>query len=198
MKVIDLSCSARPNNDWYIDYLAYQASTPRNWIECQLEPNGYPTAGMSIWWVIICLDGAPERMNHQIKFCGKPYHATRNILAPAEERFRRLTVAEAGVKPTVRVLGNWQDGVIFGYETPAAAIDLVASVTRVCTSINAAEALPWTCQFHVRAGLGMSVGEAFSGLLATYRDQVCWIEHTPQESGWGSIRQIMQLASLPA
>lgn len=203
---VDFS-SAWPHEKWWNYYLAWLASTPRNWIERRMEPprqdtdsgvyiidietpeeagvqNGYPTAGLNVWWAIVCMDGAPERMKHQIESCRLPLEAARNILAPAEDRFRSLVTNDLlGVhnQPVVMVLGDWHDGVIVGYETESAARETVIRAIQTCISINHIEGLPWNWQFHTRAGIGLSVRSAFSGLLRSKRDQAHIVQFESHE-----------------
>lgn len=197
---------------WWVDYLAYLASTPRNWIECKLEPpttqpnthmrvidlwtpeelgvaNGYPTDGLSLWWLIICLDGAPERMRHETQVCQQSLFTARELLAPAENLFRSLIVAkqeQLSQKPAVSVLGNWRDGMIIGYEAREPAVDLAIHVAGACAALNADYNLSWIHQYHIRAGIGHSVRQAFSKLLHARRNQLCCTLHgstseSPQE-----------------
>lgn len=212
MKKIDLRNVMGREGEWWVDFLAYQASIPRNWIERKLEPlvqkpgsplriidaaspaeegvaNGYPTAGMSVWWVIVCMDGAPERMQHQVNVCEQPERVARDILAFEENRFRALivtTLEHLAVQPLIRVFGNWRDGKIVGYETREAATKLVAQLAKRCAELNSAAQLPWNRQFHVRAGMGLSVREAFSGLLGARRDQLCCAVRQGNKSSWDS------------
>lgn len=234
MKTIDLKIPVRSTGErgihtrgyeWWLEYLAYVASTPRNWIECRLEPaaepspnspvriidtkspeelgvaSGYPTAGLSVWWVILCLDGAPERMSHEMRISPEqPASAARNKLGLAEDRFRFFIAAEMDLlptKPAVQVLGNWRDGEILGYESQQAANDLIHQVADTCAIVNARERLPWNRQFHVRAGIGRTVRKAFSGLINAQRDQLCCIEYQSQEVSGDSIMW-KKLVALPA
>lgn len=198
MKVIDLRQSRWFPEKWWIGYLAYLASTPRNWVERKLEPqvqdrdsqirvidvlepeegvaNAYPTEGLTAYWTILCLDGAPERMKYHTQVCGKAISFARILLAPAENRFRALIknlAGELAEKPSVHVQGNWHDGAILGYETRQSAIEIAKLIGRACEAINLREGLPWDRQFHVRAGIGLSVADAFTALLHAHRDQIC-------------------------
>ncbi|MEX1997514.1 MAG: hypothetical protein WEA04_02440 [Candidatus Andersenbacteria bacterium] len=220
MKVIDVILTRRADA-WWLDYLAYLASTPRNWVERKLEPltqtpgsrihvvdvstpeeegvaDGYPTAGLTLWWTILCLDGAPERMRHQIEACGQSRNVAHDMLAPAEDQFRSLIATamdELPVKPAAQVLGNWRDGAILGYETRESAIDIVVAVGDACAQLNAALRLPWTWQFHSRASIGPSLRTAFSGLLRAHRDQLsCVIASTAGPHG----AELMKLGLAPA
>ncbi len=224
MKVLDLRNHARCNGAWWVDYLAWLASTPRNWIERKLEPlinhpdarlqiidvttpeeegivAGYPTADVSVWWTIMCLDGAPERMKYQIEDIRQPHNVAHTMLAPNEIRFRCLVTAELDhrpVKPAVRVLGDWRDGIIVGYETRESATAAVIHTACACTAVNRAELLPWTEQFHVRAGIGLSLREAFSGLLHARRDELSCVAREPGTSFPGTSRERIALASFSA
>ncbi len=178
MKEIDLRNRSKSKNPsaWWVDYLAWHASTPRNWIECKLEPP--ITDDLSLWWLIMCLDGAPERMRHATETCGQSLTFAHNELAPAEDCFRSLIAAkldELSPKPAVSVLGDWRDGMIIGYETCWSAIHLAEHVVDACVALNAAFHLPWTHQFHVRAGIGPTLRQAFGELLGTRRDQLSCI-----------------------
>lgn len=209
MRTVDLSHCAHnddgvdfggtlPSQEWWNNYLAWLASTPRNWIERRLEPlvqepgshvriidvetpeeagvqNGYPTASLDVWWVILCMDGAPERMGYQVKSCRQSLDSARHLLAPAEARFRSLMTAElvgGPNQPVVQVLGDWRDGIIVGYETESAARDAISRTSQTLASINDREKLPWNWQFHIRAGLGRSIRDAFTALLRARRGQV--------------------------
>ncbi|MDP3996917.1 MAG: hypothetical protein Q8P73_00220 [bacterium] len=222
MRTIDLRgrSSKQDDHKWWVGYLADMASTPRNLVECCLEPpttwpknkthcrvidlwtpeelgvaDGYPTDGMSLWWLIICLDGAPERMRDLLEVKRWPYLDARALLWPAEGRFAFIVSTEVrclAVMPSVRVVGDWCDGEILGYteEELASAEAVVVGVHRECVRINTEAGLPWTEQFHVRAGIGSSVRGAFSGLLNAHRDQLCVVRRNKQDE-WISVRMLM-------
>lgn len=219
MSEFDLRYAVIPPHEWWCNYLAYLASTPRNYIERYLEPltqppgshphiidhgprpEKAPMAGMSVWSTIICLDGAPERMKYHTRDCRQSYNAVRDVLAPAEDRFRSFIATaldQLSAKPTVRILGNWHDGEIVGFETSDAGIELVVAVADMCAEANTRENLPWTQQFHVRAGIGLSLREAFSGLLHARCNQACSVRRKRDESSWGSIKILYKLSLVAA
>lgn len=190
--------SAYRSDAWWLDYLAYHASTPRNAIECQLEPPNptpgarvriidltpapaeYPLAGQPAWWVIICLDGAPERMSYQTTQRGLSVAAARELLGSDESDFRDLiaeALAQQPTKPLMTFNGEWVDGTILPYSTREAACDIAIRVAHCCTIVNQIYHLPWTRQHHVRAGIGPSVRNAFSGLLQSRCDQLFVFGH---------------------
>jgi len=186
------------NQHWWNYYLAWLASTPRNWIERRLEPpaqeqgshlrfidietpeeagvqNGYPTDDLQAWWLIVCMDGAPERMHHQMRSCQKSLTDACLFLAPAERRFYLVVSAELFRDPSklvAQVIGDWRDGVIVGCDHRSFAREAVIRISQTFASINFNEGLPWNWQFHVRAGLGQTVRAAFSGILSAKRDQL--------------------------
>lgn len=203
MKEIDLRHHLPMWTDWYLSYLAYLASTPRNWIEYSLEPlvqepgsplrivdhstligkeapSNYPTDGLALWWVIICLDGAPERVHHERHVLKQRNREVLDRLTHDEDRFRLLVTKNAevlGVEPNAHVLGDWRDGEILGYEQLDAALSLASHVAGICSEMNRNEHLPWNHQFHVRAGVGRSLRDAFKSLTQAKRNQLCFTWH---------------------
>lgn len=199
MKVIDLRNYQGREGDWVVDYLAWQASIVPNWIECELELLGYPTADMTVWWTIICLDGAPERMSHHMKRCQGSYSAARDAVSPEEDHFRFLIKTQVlclSAEPVVRVAGNWRDGMIIGYTTRELACDLVARVANACFVTNYAELLLWNQEYHVRAGVGLSMRAAFSVLLSAQRDQLRCHNRTDTGSLRDNFTDVIALAPL--
>jgi len=197
MKAIDLRRVHDGKGDWWMNYLAYLASTPNNWVErCltglmngQYSYNGKEIiltqdqeaflewvqgAGLNTQWTIVCLDGAPERMKHQADRLGGWIQAAQKIVAPAENRFAEFiheAVQRVSDEPDVRILGNWRDGAIIGNQCNRTARIFVEQLARKCASVNTEEGLAWDQQFHVRAGVGKSLHSAFAGLLCARRDE---------------------------
>lgn len=203
-------------NDWWTDYLAYQASIPNNWVVSMLNAfmNGYCTCkhgvnvpkcqkavcakslrpeGLALHWTIICLDGAPERMQYQLDKCGNCMQAAQLIAAPAEKRFVGFideTVQLVRDKPFARIMGNWRDGAIIANSSNRAARIFVEQLSRKCASVNTQEGLAWNEQFHVRAGVGRSLHDAFAALLRARRDEAGFVV---QDNKWSMGTHYMPL-----
>lgn len=197
MKEIDFRRVHDGNGYWWLNYLAYLASTPNNWVERCLNglmngQNSYnvPTheqesflewvqgAGLDMQWTIICLDGAPERMQHQADRLGGSIQSAQLIVAPAENRFAEFineAVQRVSDEPNERILGNWRDGAIIGNRCQRTARIFVEHLSIKCASVNAEEGLAWDKQFHVRAGVGRTLRDAFVGLLHAKRDEACFV-----------------------
>lgn len=196
MKLIDLRHGLIPNDYWYFDYLAYLASTPRNVIECHLEPqtphdghqlrvidlwkpdqlvvDGYPTQGIPVWWTIIVLAGAPERMAYHLGLQRSDLAAARKAVAVAEARFREIVIQKVNameVQPEVFVLGSWRDGELMGFLHKERALELARRVALRCEEINSSEQLSWEHRFQPRVGIGRSVGAAFCSLIGAHHNQ---------------------------
>ncbi len=206
------------------DYLAYLASTPRNYVECQIEPpffdpyskvhavdlwsaqelgvdKGYPVLHQVVWWTIICLDGAPERIKHLIYGCGLNLSSARAACDPAESFFRQIILEQADqIQPDpayTRLNGGWPDGEIFGCLSHTSASELAYRTAHKCAQVNQEGQLPWNCEFHVRAGVGQTMRHAFRGLLTAKRDQLVYCQPFGCEAPGGKMVSVLALPTKP-
>lgn len=60
----------------------------------------------------------------------------------------------------------------------------VQHFAQMCAKVNRERGLAWDTQFHVRAGVGPSIREAFEGLRHIPHDSVCVVERQFDRSGF--------------
>ena len=198
MKVIQLrhSLQLSPNHA-SVDFLAYIASDPRNWLVCQLEPNvqrpgdnlrvidiwptpdQYPTADLDLYFVVVCLDGAVDRAR-----CGENMEVAERFFL---ELINRATEVSKGNVPDVSFQTSYRDGKLLAYENPQSAVNMLKSLATQCQAINDSTRMPWNKEYHVRAGVGSSVRGAFTALLNARRDEVGLILHSGMSVVWSFV-----------
>ncbi|OGY34270.1 MAG: hypothetical protein A3E37_04425 [Candidatus Andersenbacteria bacterium RIFCSPHIGHO2_12_FULL_46_9] len=120
-------------------------------------------------------------------------------MEPAEKRFAGfidevIAIQPEEKEPSVRILGNWRDGAIIGNRCCRTSHIFVEYLSRRCSSVNAKECLPWNAQFHVRAGVGRTLNDAFSGLLHAYRDEAGFV----MRDQWDAIVSLVSMGLLTA
>lgn len=146
-----------PDQKWKSQYLACQAQFfGSNFPKCSIVSN---------WYLVICLDGAPESAEHN------------NSWSQGREREFRSIVLETANERNGVCFQNffpsfWKDGFLIGCNEWSDARHLALFVGRKCRAVNDQQNLPWDQQLHARAGIKKTVAGALTNLLQAARDRL--------------------------
>ncbi len=162
----------REGGNWEGGYLAYIAAR-NNWFERELSgkiDQDYITGDRKLWWVVLCLDGAPERVRAGHDQCRIEF-SENSFRHTAEEQMNLFYLS-----PAFSINAVFRDGLVCAYEhnQEDAAIWLIQSVASQCRYLNRLQpAWNWQWQYHLRAAIGETPRGMFRGLYNTNRDEWC-------------------------
>ncbi|HSX25061.1 MAG TPA: hypothetical protein VLG69_03795 [Candidatus Andersenbacteria bacterium] len=155
--------------NWPVMYLSWMASNPhRNWLQRIIEEEVRPalTNNPSSHWVVVCLDGAPDRVAAK--------HDALRIHSFERRSFAMMQTALSHVRSVlqVEVETNFRDGIVCALACEDSVGLFLQHIRAAFQFVNANESLSWIWQFHFRAGMGNTVSDAFGGLAKAKRDEL--------------------------
>jgi hypothetical protein len=191
-RIIKLDGTHVFRSNWWVSYLAWLASNSGNWIETKLQS----MPPFPAYWLIACMDGAPERVRY-LMAQGYASHIALEGVKSMELDFRQLAgrVSELCV-PDVKVeCDAIRDGCVLGFASTEEAVNWAKHLTRLCFQKNAECRLPWNFQFHPRVAIATTMSKAFEYLVSLKLDEVGYgyRELVSVEAGYQERLQIRSL-----